>query len=652
MEFFRFFSRTKEISQSQGIAKIKLNNREFLKMCGIVGYIGQGQAFPYLLNALKLLEYRGYDSSGIALYDAETGLTVSKCQGKLAKLIEKTSTLPMNGTMGIGHTRWATQGVPSDINAHPHLNGKASVAIVHNGIIANYSELKQSLVAKGINFVSETDSEVLAHLVGCYLEEGMNLKAALRKVTEVVEGSYAICVICADEPDKLMMTCHDAPLVIGLGSGGDLFCASDSMAILQYTNRVIRLKESQIAELRADGSFSLFDRENQLVSEPEVQLLSHDPLSLDKKGYKHYLLKEIHEQPAVLRSLLESHLPGGQNVSIESLDQEALKNVTGITLLGCGTAYYAALVGKYVLEHLAKIPVQVEFSSEQIQRPVLMDKDSLVIAVSQSGETADTLLAVKACLREKIKVIAITNRLESSLSTIADAGSFFLNAGAEISVAATKSFSAQLMCLYLLALKLASLRGTLPEGLLQTLQNDLRCIPQLLEQTLSRAEQYKDQILPYSGYQSFIFLGRGVNYPLAMEGALKLKELTYVQAAGYASGEMKHGPIATIDENVPTLSIIVPGELLHKTLHNCIEAKTRGAPSLGIIADGDLESAEQLDAVFSIPSIGGDLPESLRDLFTPFLAVIPLQLMAYYLAEYLGKDVDQPRNLAKSVTVE
>ncbi len=623
-------------------------------MCGIVGYIGQETALDYLLNSLRVLEYRGYDSSGIAVYSPKAGIQILKAKGKLSNLIDLTEKQKIAGQVGIGHTRWATQGAPSDINAHPHSNAQSEIVIVHNGIINNYLALKEELINQyKIKFTSETDSEIFAHLIGVFTEQGLGLKEALQATIQKIKGTYALAVLSKKEPNKILLTCHEAPLVIGLGKNQDLFCASDSSALMQYTDQIIRLKDAQIAELGENGKWVIYD-EKGIVINPEIQTLTLDPLLMDKGGYKHFLLKEIHEQPAILRKLLGVHLSDDLQIQFPKLDPKVLKGINRILILGCGTAYYAGMIGKIVLESLAQIPTELEFASELLARPsVLADEKTLVIAISQSGETADTLLAVKTALKKGARLLAITNRPESSLANLASGACILTQAGIEVSVAATKSFTAQILCLYFLAISLSETNKGLPEKQIEWIKQEMRYLPQIMEQTLSRAENYKKKILPYATKKAFIFLGRGLNYPIALEGALKLKEITYIQSAGYAAGEMKHGPIATIDEGVPTFSIITPGPLYHKTLHNAIEAKTRGAPSLGIVVDEDKEASQELDALFYIPTLPFSAEyEHLQDLFTPFISVIPLQLSAYYLAEYLGKDVDQPRNLAKSVTVE
>ncbi|MDX1920812.1 MAG: glutamine--fructose-6-phosphate transaminase (isomerizing) [Candidatus Caenarcaniphilales bacterium] len=628
-------------------------------MCGIVGYVGKENALDYLIKSLKVLEYRGYDSSGIAITSPGKEIKIVKSKGKLANLIELTKNKEIKGNIGIGHTRWATQGIPSDINAHPHSNGNSSVAIVHNGIISNYLELKEELVAKNnIKFSSDTDSEVVAHLIGVFLEEGKSLKDALIEVIKKIKGSYALSIISKNEPSKILLTCHDAPLVIGIGKDNDLFCASDSSALLQYTDQIVRLKDNQIAELGENGKLTIYDLKERKVVDPNIQTLKLDPVLMDKGEFKHFLMKEIHEQPNILRKLLSNHLDADLKINFPSLDAKILSDIDRIIVIGCGTAFYAGIIGKILLETFVKLPTEIEFASELLSRPILANEKTLIIAISQSGETADTLIAVKSALEKGAKLLAITNRPESSLANLAEKSTILLEAGIEVSVAATKSFTSQIMCMYLFSLFFADYLSEnkkikVDRNELDWIKQELRYIPQVLEQVLAREETYREKILPFANKAAFIFLGRGLSYPIALEGALKLKELTYIHATGYASGEMKHGPIATIDENVPTLSILPPGPTYHKALHNLIEAKTRGAPSIAILADGDSEASKEATVILSVPSLpfSSEYPH-LQDLFSPFINVIPLQLIAYYLAEYLGKDVDQPRNLAKSVTVE
>ncbi|HEY9885788.1 MAG TPA: glutamine--fructose-6-phosphate transaminase (isomerizing) [Vampirovibrionales bacterium] len=622
-------------------------------MCGIVGYIGKKDALGFLLDSLSVLEYRGYDSTGIAIADSTNTIKVLKAQGKLKNLIELSQSQDMRGGIGIGHTRWATQGMPSDLNAHPHTNSSCSIALVHNGIVSNYSELKKEL--RNIKFSSETDSEVIAHLIGGFVDQGLSLKEATIKSTNKMKGSYALSIISkkqnSNDAGKILLTCKEAPLIIGIGKDKELYCASDTAALIKYTNQFIRLKDRQIAELHEDGNVLIFeaDEPNKAIK-PDIQTLNLDPILLDKAGYKHYLLKEIFEQPNIVRQLLKDYLNDNLEIEFPLLKKESLINIDKITIIGCGTAFYAGMVGKFLLEAIAKVPCEIELASEVLTKPPLVNEKTLVIAISQSGETADTLLAAKMAVKQKAQILALTNKPESSLASLANSV-IYLNAGVEVSVAATKSFSAQMLCLYLLTVLIAEVKNS--NTSLVTIKKALRSLPVVMEQTLERSEVYREKILPYAHKKGFIYLGRGINHPIALEGALKLKELTYIHATGYAAGEMKHGPIATIDEEVPTLSLILKGISYHKTLHNMIEAQTRGAPALAVVEDGDEEASEHADVCFYIPKYSEILePDYLQDVLSPFISVLPLQLISYHMAEYLGKDVDQPRNLAKSVTVE
>lgn len=628
-------------------------------MCGIVAYIGNGIAAGFLLDALKTLEYRGYDSAGIAVMNELGDIKIKKSEGKLVNLINLVAQDALQGSIGIGHTRWATHGVPNDTNAHPHASNDSSVILVHNGIISNYLEIKDMLIKQhGIKFFSETDTEVIANLVSVRLKQSNNLREALIKAIDELQGSYALCVISPNEKNKILLTCKDAPLIIGKAKeDGALFCASDSAALIEYTDKIIRLKDHQIAELRKDGEFEIFTKDGN-PCEINLQSLSFDSQILDKKGFRHYLLKEIHEQPAIIRKLFNYHFDKNLNINFPDLDPKVLDKVERVLIIGCGTAYYAGMVGKFLLENLAQVPCDIEFSSEILSKnKPLVDKNTLVVAISQSGETADTLSAVKKTLGGRL--LAVNNRPESTLAHLAQNACVFTQAGIEVSVAATKSFTAQIFSFYCLAIYLAEkkckeTRNTDELNKLQWLKKQLHYQPQVMEQVLNKAEDYKQKILKHSDKKSFVFLGRGINYPIALEGALKLKELTYVQATGYASGEMKHGPIATLDESVPVIALLPTGYTNNKTLHNAMEAKTRGAPFLAITNESCTEITREADLIFSLPDLyqeklGDDFFE---ELLNPFCSVIPLQLMAYYLAEHMGKDVDQPRNLAKSVTVE
>lgn len=629
-------------------------------MCGIVGYIGNKQASEVLLNSLSVLEYRGYDSAGIAVVNGQ--VNVAKSQGKLINLKNIIKETPLDGSLGIGHTRWATHGVPSQINAHPHTSQNKRITLVHNGIISNYLELKSRLIReKNLELQSETDTEIIANLLEYYLEiENLEILPAISKLTQELQGNYALCIIDQTRPSEIFLTNDQAPLIIGLGDG-EVFCASDSSALLEYTDRIVRLKDKQIVHLEQDGKYTIYNNSqpgeldtSDIDSNPTIRITENTSEVLNKNGFRHFLMKEIHEQPDILRKLYSYHYDG-DNIVFPDLDTNIFTGINKILITGCGTAYHAGMIGKYLLETLAKIPAEIEFASELLSKPeLLVDENTLVIAMSQSGETADTLMAVRKALAKGAKLIAVNNRPDSTLVQLAENASIFTQAGIEVSVAATKSFMAQMFCLYTLAIYLAEQRDSYNRDELNWLKEQLHYQPSVIEQMLTRQEKYQQAILPYAKHEAFIFLGRGVNYTIALEGALKLKEITYVQATGYASGEMKHGPIATLDQDVPTIGILLPGITHEKTLHNMLEAKTRGSANIAVVLDGDTLSHSEMDTVLEVPlNFNKQAPTALvQELINPFAGVVPLQLISYYLAEYLGKDVDQPRNLAKSVTVE
>ena len=631
-------------------------------MCGIVAYAGKEQAVNFLIESLRVLEYRGYDSSGVAIFTKNNNIQVKKASGKLIKLIEilnSSEKTELEGSVGIGHTRWATHGAPSDINSHPQTSESGDIILVHNGIINNYLEIKNFLIeAYNTKFVSDTDTEVIANLLSVNQKKYPDMKQAIRETIKKLEGNFALCILSEKYKNQIFLTCKEAPLIVGKAKNNSWFCASDSSALLSHTGEIYRLKDFQIAQIsqtnktNSEYNFQLFDENLNIIKSPEFLKISQNSQVLDKAGFKHYLLKEIHEQPVILRKLFSEYFDENLNIKFPDLNLSLLENINKILILGCGTAYYAGMVGKFLLETIAGIPTEIEFSSEILVKPnLLVDKNTLVIAISQSGETADTLMAVKKTLSKQAKLISINNRPDSTLACLCKNSSIFTYAGTEVSVAATKSFTAQLFCLYILAMYLN--KNLTPEELL-TLKKELHYQPQVLEQILSRKEKYREAILPYSKKIAFIFLGRGINYPIALEGALKLKEITYLQATGYAAGEMKHGPIATLDEHVPTISILLNGKTNNKTFQNVIEAQTRGSPAIAILHDEDLEFSKKMQAVLFVPKNYQSLniSDSLKELINPFACVLPLQLVAYYIAEYLGKDVDQPRNLAKSVTVE
>ena len=617
-------------------------------MCGIVGYTGNKEIIPILLEGLSSLEYRGYDSTGIAIHEGNA-LNIVKSIGKLQKLKEvlakdKNNKKGKNGHSGcgIGHTRWATHGEPSDINAHPHFDSEEKIAVVHNGIVRNYEEIKNHLLKQGKKFTTETDTEVIVQLIANYLDKNETPLNAISKALGEMDGSYAISILFRNEPEKIYAACKEAPLVIGMGKSEN-YLASDTMTLTQFVDKVVRLQDNEIAVM-AKENIKFFDLKGKELKKKFISIEMSKEL-LDKRGFKHYLAKEINEQANVVSNLLGEYLPDYQNpVLFDYLDlnKDFLKDLDRILILACGTAYHAGLIGKQVLEKLTSVPIEVQFSSEFLSSDPLLTKKSLVIAISQSGETADTLAAVKKTISSGAKIIGITNRADSALAELTKKHLIISKAGLEISVAATKTFMAQITALYLLAIYISELRG--PTSNLRSLKQELRMIPQLIDQTLLRAEKYQKEIIRYAHKPDFVFIGRGINYPIALEAALKLKELSYIHASGYASGEMKHGPIAVLDENVPVVSIVVQGETHDRVLQNSIEAKSRQAPMIAVAMDGDKKADRIFNTVLYIPPVS--------EILSPFLTVIPLQFMAYYIAEALGRDVDQPRNLAKSVTVE
>lgn len=624
-------------------------------MCGIVGYLGPSHAAPVLLSELKCLEYRGYDSAGVAVI--ENGkLAVMKAAGKLANLESLLEVRRPTAKVGIGHTRWATHGIPNDENAHPHMDCTSELAIVHNGIIENYLELRDELIKKGHEFGSETDTEVVAHLIEEELKTAPALLDAIRGAVNKLQGAYALGIVSQKHPDRIYAVNHHYSLAVGLGES-ESFLASDSVAVCQYTNRVLRLEQSEIAEITQGGA-RLFSFDGKEVKRNPINVDAM-PYVIDKKGHKHFLLKEIHEQPLVLRKTLSKYLPtpdrpvnfvevhaggngNGAGYGVHLSDAE-IKAIERIKVVACGTAYHAGMVGKYIIEELVGIPVDVEMASEMRARRVLVDKNTLVIAVSQSGETADTLAAINKAKESGAITLGITNRPDSQLAHTT-AHLIVTECGIEVSVAATKTFTAQLVTFYLLAIYFAERLKVLPEARIRELKALLTQVPTLQEQVLARENQYREDCLKYAEAHDMMFIGRGISYPVALEGALKLKELSYIHASGYAAGELKHGPIAVLDSHVPVITLCMPGSVYEKTLSNAQEARARNAKMIAVAADGDELAAKTFQTVFSVPKID--------EFFSPLLTVLPLQLLSYFIADYLGKDVDQPRNLAKSVTVE
>ena len=614
-------------------------------MCGIVGYVGRKPVLDILLDGLEQLEYRGYDSSGIAVKCSDE-IKVYKAEGKLSNLREELAPHAYElakSTIGIGHIRWATHGAPTVINAHPHTCNCGRLVIVHNGIIENYKEIKKELEAKGCVFKSQTDTEAVAHLIADIYGQVKDLTKAVRLATDKIQGAYALCIMHNDEKDKLVVTKRNAPLVIGIGEG-EFYVASDVPAIIKHTKRAIYLTDNQIATLTPDT----IKLENEKADEinPKVEILPWEPVALSKMGYKHFMLKEIHEQPDVIRNILVGKLHTSDSPVVLNevkVNRDTLKKLDRIQIIACGTSLHAAMIGKYIIEDFCEIPVDVEASSEYIYRKTVTNENTLVIGVSQSGETADTLTAIKQAKASGSHILIITNRPDSAMAREADS-LIPVSAGIEVSVAATKSYIAQLTSFYLLALYMAEIKETLSSDKIMKLKSELLTLPQKIEQILAHKENIQKCARKYSSTRDFIYIARGINYPTALEGALKLKEISYINATGYPAGELKHGPIAMLDETMPVLSILMKGSVYEKLLSNSEEAKARNARMIALTNSDDEKLEDLFDYIIRVPEID--------ELLSPIIAIIPLQLVAYYIAEFLGKDVDQPRNLAKSVTVE
>jgi glucosamine--fructose-6-phosphate aminotransferase (isomerizing) len=626
-------------------------------MCGIVGYIGTQTATEILISGLERLEYRGYDSAGIATV-LEGKLHCVKAKGKLYNLREKLEREANNAQIGIGHTRWATHGKPEEHNAHPHLDTQINVAVVQNGIIENYLELKEELISQGVEFRSETDTEVIPHLIAQVLPDSNSLLEAVQKTIPKLEGAFAIAVISADNPYELIVARQQAPLILGFGQG-EFFCASDITALLPHTRAVLNLENGEMARLTPLGveiySFS-GDRLNKFP-----RTLDWNPVQVEKQGFRHYMLKEIYEQPGVVRTCLENYLnpnwrsadnPDYSPVNL-SLSPQLCDNLEHIQILACGTSWHASLVGKYLLEQLADIPTTVDYASEFRYSPKPIIANTLTIGVTQSGETADTIAALEAekdrrsDLEPKLqaKLLGITNRPESTLAQIVDR-TIDTHAGIEIGVAATKTFVAQVMAFYFLALDLAYRRKTLSLSRIGEIIDGLRQIPLQIESTIETQANHIEELAHNFTQETedFIFIGRGINFPIALEGALKLKEISYIHAEAYPAGEMKHGPIALLDHKVPVVAVAMPGSVYDKVLSNAQEAKARDARLIGVTSVNSNGAEATFNDVLTVPEV--------EELVSPILAVVPLQLLAYHIAAIKGLDVDQPRNLAKSVTVE
>jgi glucosamine--fructose-6-phosphate aminotransferase (isomerizing) len=606
-------------------------------MCGIVGYIGPRQATPILVNGLRRLEYRGYDSAGVAVWDGGKSRVV-RCQGKLAGLVAKLEVEPAPGSIGIGHTRWATHGRPSDVNAHPHKVGRISV--VHNGIIENHMTLRQELEAAGSKFSSETDTEIVAHLVSAEIEKAANLTDAVQKALTKVKGAFAIVVMDDSDPSTLVAAKNASPLVIGIGEGEN-YIASDVTAILDETKEIIFIEEGEIVTVTKEA-INITDLEGRKV-ERAATTIRWTAAQAEKDGFRHYMQKEIHEQPRAVADTLAGRVDlEHDNVTLDGIEIDTA-NIKRIVMVACGTSYHSSLVGKFLIEDMARIPVEVEIASEyRYRNPVVRDTD-LVIAISQSGETADTMGAVQLAKAQGAKVLAISNVLESSIPRLADYA-FYTHAGPEIGVASTKAFTTQLVSLTLIAIHLGRQTGELSPEKARELLAELVALPNKMTDMISHGAQLQVIARRYGNSRGFLFMGRGNQYPIALEGALKLKEISYIHAEGYPAGEMKHGPIALIDEELPVVVIVPKGPLYDKVVSNLTEVRAREGKVIAIATRGDTEIGSMADELIMIPDT---LPQ-----LQPILAVVPLQQLAYYVADHKGTDIDQPRNLAKSVTVE
>lgn len=612
-------------------------------MCGIVGYIGHRQALPVLINGLKRLEYRGYDSAGVALQNGN-GIQVVKKMGKVAALEEAIQSNPIYGTIGMGHTRWATHGAPNDVNAHPHLSQSGTFAIIHNGIIENYATLKKRLVNRGHTFASETDTEVLAHLIDeIYTIGKVPAEVAVRLALTKVEGAYGLVVMCNNEPDKIIAARKGSPLVIGIGES-EYFIASDATPIIEYTKNVIYLNDGDVAILGKD-ELTLKTIKNVPVT-PEILTLDLEIEAIEKGGYEHFMLKEIFEQPRTIMDCLRGRVQADQHeITLGGLTDVMDKILAArrIVIIACGTSWHAGLLAEYLFEDLARIPVEVEYASEfRYRNPVILEGD-VVIAISQSGETADTLAAIQLAKSQGALVLGVCNVVGASIPRETHAG-VYTHAGPEIGVASTKAFTAQVTVLTLMAILLGHIKKTLSTERYHELAREILNIPDKIQQTLAMNDQVLEMAPLFKDVSNFLYLGRGYNFPVALEGALKLKEISYIHAEGYPAAEMKHGPIALIDENMPVVIIATKDKTYDKIVSNIQEVKARKGKIIAIVSEGDTTIREMSDYVLEVPNTD--------EVLAPLLAVVPLQLLSYHIAVIRGCNVDQPRNLAKSVTVE
>jgi glutamine---fructose-6-phosphate transaminase (isomerizing) len=614
-------------------------------MCGIVGYIGPRQAPSVILQGLKRLEYRGYDSAGVAVLAQNGHIAVRRDVGKLVNLETMLQSSPLEGHIGIGHTRWATHGAPSERNAHPHTGMNGRIVVVHNGIVENYSSLREELQAEGIKFTSETDSEVIAQLVERFVETGMDLETAVRHTIPRLKGSSAIVAMSTAEPETLVTARlgNAGGITLGIGEG-EMFIASDIPAILEYTRQMVFLENRQMARLTRDG-YRVMDLDGQPVA-AEVHAIAWDPVSAAKGEYKHFMQKEIFEQPRALIDTLSNRADfenGRIHLPHMNLTPELAKRVQKLYIVACGTSYYSGLVGKFLFESIARLPTEVEYASEFRYYDPIIDENTAVLAITQSGETADTLAALEQAREQGATLWSIVNVFGSQAMRLAD-GSIAMQAGPEIGVASTKAFTTSIADQYMLAIHLGELRGVLSPERRRQLVDDLATLPDLAGQVLDRDEEYEALAHQFSKAQDFLFLGRGINYPVALEGALKLKEISYIHAEGYPAGEMKHGPIALIDESMPVVALVTQDSLYEKMVSQVQQAKARDGIVIAVATEGDSLIAAEADHVIYVPPA--------PPLLAPIINIIPLQLLSYHIAVRRGCDVDQPRNLAKSVTVE
>jgi glutamine---fructose-6-phosphate transaminase (isomerizing) len=612
-------------------------------MCGIVGYIGTKEAFPIIIKGLKRLEYRGYDSAGIALLNGD--MTVFKKAGKVSELEKIVIPGKTVANIGIGHTRWATHGEPNDMNAHPHISQSGDIAIIHNGIIENYSSIKQALIRRGYVFHSDTDTEVLVNLIEeVQKKENTTLDNAVRIALNEVVGAYAIVVLNKNNPDQLIAARKGSPLVIGIGVD-DFFVASDASPIIEYTKNVVYLDDQEYAVINRDGAYSIRTLGN-IEKSHEIQQLEFSLETIEKGGFDHFMLKEIYEQPKAIEDSLRGRMNASQGwIKLGGLNEyvNRIDNAERFIITACGTSWHSGLIGEYLIEDLARVPVEVEYASEfRYRNPIITEKD-VVIAISQSGETADTLAAIEIAKERQALIYGVCNVIGSSIARASHAGSY-THAGPEIGVASTKAFSTQISLITLIALQMAQVKGTIPTSKLREILYELENIPKKIEETLLLDAQIKEIAAIYKDATNFLYLGRGYNFPVALEGALKLKEISYIHAEGYPAAEMKHGPIALIDENMPVVFLATNKSAYEKIVSNVLEVKARKGKIIAVVNKGDTQIRDLADHIIEVPET--------EEILSPLITIVPLQLLAYHIAIMRGCNVDQPRNLAKSVTVE